>query len=198
MTRRPVRFRSACVVSPRLDHGMHSVALRVCPAIIACQRVSVGSRRCGVDADGGAAPPRQDRGREIPFWLLAAALLAVLFLWLIVADNDYRIIFHALRQGVLTTLWVTIVAFALAALLGLVVALGRTSRFRVVREIATFYVEIVRGIPVLVLLFYVAFVGAPQLVVAVELAFAWPIAHGLAAGAHACATSTSPGARSSR
>ena len=33
------------------------------------------------------------------------------------------------------------------------------------REVATFYVEIVRGIPVLVLLFYVAFVGAPQLVV---------------------------------
>ena len=32
------------------------------------------------------------------------------------------------------------------------------------REVATFYVEIVRGIPVLVLLFYVAFVGAPQLV----------------------------------
>ena len=34
------------------------------------------------------------------------------------------------------------------------------------REVATFYVEIVRGIPVLVLLFYVAFVGAPALVVA--------------------------------
>ena len=38
------------------------------------------------------------------------------------------------------------------------------------REVATFYVEIVRGIPVLVLLFYVAFVGAPQLVVLWNLA----------------------------
>ncbi len=124
--------------------------------------------------------PHGRRGREIPFWLIAAALLAVLFLWLIVTDNDYRIIFHALRQGVVTTLWVTIVAFALAALLGLIMALGRTSRFRVAREITTFYVEIVRGIPVLVLLFYVAFVGAPQLVALWNEVLAWPIAKGFA------------------
>ena len=79
----------------------------------------------------------------------------------------------------LTTLWVTVVAFALAALLGLVVALGRVSRLRVVREVATFYVEIVRGIPVLVLLFYVAFVGAPQLVRLWNRAFDWPIGAGV-------------------
>lgn len=124
------------------------------------------------------APPKTPR-REIPWWLVAAALLAVVFLWLIVADSNYRIIFAALRQGVLVTLWVTIVAFALAAALGLVVALGRTSRFRVLREVATFYVEIVRGVPVLVLLFYVAFVGAPELVALWNRALAWPIEAGL-------------------
>jgi polar amino acid transport system permease protein len=110
--------------------------------------------------------------REIPWWLVAAALLAILFLWLIAADSDYRIIFRALREGVFVTLWVTIVAFVLAVALGLTVALGRTSRFRVLREVATFYVEVVRGIPVLVLLFYVAFVGAPQLVALWNWAFA--------------------------
>jgi len=130
---------------------------------------------------GTAVPPRRPR-REIPYWLVAAVLLAVLFLWLIAADSDYRIIFRALRHGVIVTLWVTIVAFALAAALGLVVALGRLSRHRAIREIATFYVEIVRGIPVLVLLFYVAFVGAPQLVVAWNWALAWPIEAGLAPG----------------
>jgi polar amino acid transport system permease protein len=111
---------------------------------------------------GGESPQRP--GREIPYWLVAAALLAILFLWLIVADGNYRIIFAAVAQGVLVTLWVTIVAFALAAALGLVIALGRVSRFRVVREVATFYVEVVRGIPILVLLYYIAFVGAPGLV----------------------------------
>jgi polar amino acid transport system permease protein len=138
----------------------------------------VGQRSVTAEAEA-EAPPRRPR-REIPWWLVAAALFAVLFLWLIVADSNYRIIFRALRHGVIVTLWVTIVAFALAATLGLIVALGRLSRRRVTREIATFYVEIVRGIPVLVLLFYVAFVGAPQLVVAWNWALAWPIEHGLA------------------
>ena len=125
------------------------------------------------------APPKKAR-REIPWWLVAAVLLAVLFLWLIVADSDYRIIFRALRHGVLVTMWVTIVAFAFAAALGLIVALGRLSRHRIIREIATFYVEIVRGIPVLVLLFYIAFVGAPQIIAAWNWVFAWPIEAGLA------------------
>ena len=80
----------------------------------------------------------------------------------------------------LVTLWVTIVAFALAV----AARPDRRARPRCratasLREVATFYVEIVRGIPVLVLLFYVAFVGAPQLVAAVELRLRRPIDAGL-------------------
>jgi polar amino acid transport system permease protein len=118
-------------------------------------------------------------GREFPFWLLAAVLLALLFCWLIVVNGDYAIIFRALRQGIATTVWVSAVAFVLAAALGLIVAMARRSRFRMVREVATFYVEIVRGIPVLVLLFYVAFVGAPALVTAWNAVFGWAIAAGI-------------------
>ena len=68
----------------------------------------------------------------------------------------------------LTTIWVTFVAFALAALLGLVVALMRTSPNPWLGQTATFYTEIIRGIPILVALFYVAFVGAPAMVAAVN------------------------------
>jgi polar amino acid transport system permease protein len=56
------------------------------------------------------------------------------------------------------------VAFSAATVLGLLVALARTSGNRILQEVATFYVEIIRGIPVLVFLFYVAFVGAPALI----------------------------------
>ncbi len=117
--------------------------------------------------------------REFPFWLLAAVLLALLFAWLIVADGQYGTIFRALSHGVVTTIWVSVVAYVAAAVVGLIVALGRGSRLRVVREISTFYVEIVRGVPALVLLFYVAFVGAPAIVVAWNWVAAWPIAWGL-------------------
>jgi polar amino acid transport system permease protein len=120
--------------------------------------------------------------REFPFWLLAAVLFGVFFLWLFVNDGNYRTILAALSHGIVTTLWVSVVAYALAAALGLAVALGRLSRWRVLREFTTFYVEIVRGIPTLVLLFYMAFVGAPAIVEAWNFVFAWPIAAGLFPG----------------
>ena len=113
------------------------------------------------------APP-SSRHRQVPWWLLAIVLLGVVVLWSLVADRGYSAIFVALSGGVLTTIWVTLVAFALACLLGLGVAMARTSGIRALVEIATFYTEIVRGVPVLVVLFYVAFVGAPFLVGAVN------------------------------
>lgn len=104
------------------------------------------------------------RNIEIPWWLLAIALIGVLALWSFLADNDYRIIFRALTRGILTTLYVTALAFSFASIVGISVALMRTSSNRLLREIATFYTEIIRGIPVLVMLFYIAFVGAPWIV----------------------------------
>jgi polar amino acid transport system permease protein len=105
---------------------------------------------------------------RLPWWLLAIILLFVLGFWTLRNDQGYNTIFKALAGGILTTLWVTAVAFAAATALGLLVALARTSNNRILREIATFYVEIIRGIPVLVFLFYVAFVGAPALVAAIN------------------------------
>ncbi|WP_299347748.1 amino acid ABC transporter permease [uncultured Maritalea sp.] len=109
-------------------------------------------------------PMQTTAKREIPFWLLAAILCAVVVLWSIIADQGYQTIFFALSRGVSTTLYVTLVAFTLSVCLATVVVLARVSPLRVLREVATFYIEIVRGIPMLVLLFYIAFVGAPWFV----------------------------------
>jgi polar amino acid transport system permease protein len=109
--------------------------------------------------------PKRER-KEFPWWLLAIALIGVLLLWAIVADAEYAQIFAIVSRGIVTTLWVSLVAFFFAALLGLVVALAKTSGNPWLRQTATFYVEIIRGIPILVALFYIAFVGAPALVAA--------------------------------
>jgi len=66
------------------------------------------------------------------------------------------------------TLGVAVVAFIFAILLGLALGLFRSSQFRPAREIATFYIELVRGLPMLVILYYIAFVGAPALAVALN------------------------------
>lgn len=105
---------------------------------------------------------------RLPYWLLAAILLGALLLWNIFTEENYRIIFDALVKGVGITVYVSVIAYALALTVGLVLGLARISSNRVVLETASFYVEIVRGIPMLVLLYYVAFVGAPGLVDAVN------------------------------
>jgi polar amino acid transport system permease protein len=109
-------------------------------------------------------PHRPRPRREFPLWLLLTVLLGVVGMWAIFSEQSYAQIFTALSGGIVTTIWVTMVAFVLAVLLGLVVALARTSRIYLLRQVATFYVEIVRGIPLLVFLFYVAFVGAPWII----------------------------------
>jgi polar amino acid transport system permease protein len=109
-------------------------------------------------------PRRPTLFARLPYWLLAILLLFVLGLWAITSDETYAGIFQTLSGGVLTTLWVTFVAFLAATAIGLLVALARTSPIRVLRELATFYVEIIRGIPILVFLFYIAFVAAPAMV----------------------------------
>jgi len=112
--------------------------------------------------------PFADRLKKLPFWLLGIILLGVLVLWSIAARSDYRIIFAAAAKGLLTTLWVSLAAFALSIIVGLFLGLCRTSPSRIIREIATFWVEIVRGVPMLVILYYIAFIGAPGLVDAVN------------------------------
>jgi polar amino acid transport system permease protein len=112
--------------------------------------------------------PLADRLSRLPYWLLVAILLGVVLFWGILNNDDSRIIFDALRQGVGTTLYVSVVAYVLAMLLGLLLALMRVYRSRVTQEVSSFFVEIIRGVPMLVLLYYISFVGAPALVAALN------------------------------
>lgn len=101
---------------------------------------------------------------RLPYWLLAAVIIGVLMLWEILTDVGYRVIFDAVVKGVSVTIYVCVVAYLFAILFGLILGLMRLSSNRLINEVSTFYVEIIRGVPMLVILYYVAFVGAPALV----------------------------------
>ena len=119
-------------------------------------------RAVAPDPRGPAPPP--GRGREFPWWLLAAGLIGG---WLLVAfltDEVYGQILATVSRGLGITAFVTVVAFALASALGLLLAVCVLSRSVMLRQAARFYIEIMRGVPILVLLLYIAFVGAPALV----------------------------------
>jgi polar amino acid transport system permease protein len=97
---------------------------------------------------------------------VTAAVIGAGLLWLMATDEIYRQILATLSKGIGVTAFVTVVAFGLATALGLVLAVCVLSGSLVLRQTARFYIEIMRGVPILVLLFYIAFVAAPALVVA--------------------------------
>ena len=71
----------------------------------------------------------------------------------------------ALREGLIVTIELTLASFAIGVVIGLVIALLRQSRFRVVRSAAWTYVWIFRAIPTLVLLLMI-WNALPQLITA--------------------------------
>jgi len=105
---------------------------------------------------------------HVPWWLVAIGGLAAWLVAKALSDDLYRQIAGVVSEGVGVTVFVSLVAFAAATLLGLVVALGLLSTNLATRQAARFYCEVIRGVPVLVLLFYVAFVAAPLIVQGVD------------------------------
>ena len=105
-------------------------------------------------------------GGDFPWWLLAAACLGAYFLYRIVADDLYAQVLSTLSKGIGITVLVTLAGFSGACAAGLALAAMSLSRHAVLRQTARFYIEIVRGIPIIVLLLYVAFVLAPALIAA--------------------------------
>jgi polar amino acid transport system permease protein len=99
-----------------------------------------------------------------PWWLLLMALLVILFVLAVNDRHPYPVIWRAVRQGIWTTIWVSIVAYSLAMVMGLFIALLRRSRNTIIYQLSTFYVEGVRGIPTLVLVYYMALAAIPLLI----------------------------------
>ena len=109
-------------------------------------------------------PPIRARSRDFPWWLAAAAAAAIAAAIAIAASDLYAQVFATVAKGIGVTIFVTVVAFALASALGLGIALMGLSGSAWLSQTARFYVEIIRGVPILVLLFWIAFAGAPAFV----------------------------------
>ncbi|HYF62893.1 MAG TPA: amino acid ABC transporter permease [Herpetosiphonaceae bacterium] len=107
-------------------------------------------------------PPISTRDlRRFPWWLLVLLAIIVFMAIRIVIDDNYQNTFDAILEGLTTTLYVTGVSFVFALLLGLVLGLGRTSRNVVFQNIAITYIEFIRGVPILVLIFTISYAVVP-------------------------------------
>ena len=122
--------------------------------------------------EGAAIPNPQDKGLVSAWRLSLAVALAILFYLLVFKTDPYLRIFKFLPDGILVTFQVTVSSIAVAIVIGLFTGLGRISQNYYINLIASTYVEVVRGIPLLVQLFYIyyalaKFVQVPAMVAAV-------------------------------
>ncbi|MCP4541460.1 MAG: amino acid ABC transporter permease [Chloroflexi bacterium] len=118
------------------------------------ENISAGMRR----------EEREKRLAQFPWWFLAIILIAVWTAFIILSRENYREAFIRIRTGLGVTIITSLVAYAIAVMLGLLAGLGRISRNIVLNNLATLYVELVRGIPMLVLIFFIALVGVPLVI----------------------------------
>jgi polar amino acid transport system permease protein len=86
----------------------------------------------------------------LPWWLLIIMLAAVFMVYAFYTDETYQAIFDFLKSGIMVTIRVTMIAYAIAITIGLLMGLARVSKNPVIYNLATVYVQVMRGLPILV------------------------------------------------
>lgn len=111
-----------------------------------------------IEISDGAQIPDPSDTRLVTAWSLslAGAVGLLVFLCFTYPDPYWRIL-QLMPEGIKVTFLVTLYAIAITIPLGCLVGLGRLSRFRLINLVASIYVEVIRGIPLLVQLFYLYF-----------------------------------------
>jgi polar amino acid transport system permease protein len=96
-----------------------------------------------------------------PWWVIVLVLIGLGIIILITTSPNYQSSFSYLIQGVYTTLRITVFSYLIATIIGLFAGLARVSKNVFLFNLSTLYVEVVRGIPLVVLLLYIAFALFP-------------------------------------
>lgn len=112
---------------------------------------------------------------EVPWWAVILIGIGLILIYLILANPNYADTFAFIGQGAVVTLRMTLIAYFISTIIGLITGLARTSKNKVVYTLSTLYVESARGIPLIVLMLYVAFVIVPMAVDGLHALGAWGI-----------------------
>jgi polar amino acid transport system permease protein len=109
-------------------------------------------------------PTIKERLSQFPWWFVALILILIGTFSAIATQPSYTEAFNFIKAGLSITIRTTLIAFVIALFLGLITGLGRISRNVFFKNLATLYVEFIRGVPMLVLIFFIALVAVPAVV----------------------------------
>jgi polar amino acid transport system permease protein len=120
-----------------------------------------------------------DKLDRFPWWFVLIVAIAISAVVVILTQSNFKEALSFIWVGLTVTITTTLAAFSIAIVLGLVAGLGRISRNVIFRNLATLYVEIIRGIPMLVLIFFIALVLVPAVTTALQGFGIWLTEKGL-------------------
>lgn len=107
--------------------------------------------------------------RQLPRHLQVAGVWAELFALLMLFFYSFDLSFafigkkigFLISQGVVTTLYISVISIAIATLIALAGAIAKLSKNGVIYGLATFYTSLFRGLPLLMQI-YIIYLGLPQ------------------------------------
>ncbi|HET6487309.1 MAG TPA: amino acid ABC transporter permease [Spirochaetia bacterium] len=113
-------------------------------------------RETRIEVTDGALIPEKGEKPTFSAWRISffGAILLLILLPILHPDPYWKILLF-IPDGIARTFEVTVLAICFAVVVGLIAGVGRISRITILNRIATVYVEVIRGIPLLVQLFYI-------------------------------------------
>ncbi len=107
--------------------------------------------------------PRRLTWRSFPYWLAAIVAFILIMAIAILVGEKYGEAFSFIIRGLGLTLYATGLAFVISIAVGLFAAIARMSDNTFARNVATTYIEFIRGVPMLVLLVVFGIVLVPDM-----------------------------------
>lgn len=107
------------------------------------------------------------------WWWLVVAVVGLIVLLVVFVPDPFRRGLEFMGAGIWISVKITTISFLLVVVVGLVGGLGRLSRTPFIKGLATLYVEVIRGIPLMVqlLFWYFAF---PAIIQNLGTSINWP------------------------
>lgn len=118
----------------------------------------------------GTEAERVRRGRalpipweSLPWWAIILAIVGLTVGWSVLTSEEYLKVIRFVTDGVQLTFQVTFISYLIALIVGLLFGLMRVSDNPIFYAASTLYVEVIRGVPLLVIILYVGFVITPRI-----------------------------------
>ncbi len=100
---------------------------------------------------------------RIPWWVIILSIVGIIIGWSVLTSETYLRVIRFVMGGLKLTLQVTFISYAIALVVGLIFGLMRVTKNPILYAVSTLYVEVMRGVPLLVIILYMGYVITPML-----------------------------------